>query len=450
MSQALLISNDDIINDIYAANLHIYVATNVTVKPNHEQAIKLLEQNPNVDLIICLARIENENTAQEIINYLENKKSNLNMIVIGNEENLPNNCISVSAKYDIRNIVRNAAKFLEITAKDMSELTVPDYFPVPVTLFKNMSKAGCNVYYQVKKSPEETDYVKIFNAGSKIDLDVEKYINQGVSKFYVPALERLNFINQASDTIVERLNSSETTNDEKIELTIEGMEVVATQVTSDEAVSEEIVKISESCMKAVTQVARDVPKIRKLLEGLVSNKTKFIYLHGIMASYVSTFIIDNISWGGKGQAEKIAFVLFFHDIFLVPIFNKYPEFKNEEELLYSDKLSDQEKDLILNHAKMAGELINTFKSTPIGASTIATQHHGSTQGVGFVPKPKDDISPLAKVIIIAEDFVSELLKYDISELKEKFNQEDVINEMYGKYRNQTYRKIIDVLKTISL
>ena len=56
MSQAILISDNEIINSLYELNLRAYVATNVTIKDSFESVLRLLEESPNIDVIICFRR----------------------------------------------------------------------------------------------------------------------------------------------------------------------------------------------------------------------------------------------------------------------------------------------------------------------------------------------------------------------------------------------------------
>jgi HD-GYP domain-containing protein (c-di-GMP phosphodiesterase class II) len=184
---------------------------------------------------------------------------------------------------------------------------------------------------------------------------------------------------------------------------------------------------------------------------LVENKSNFIYKHGILASYIAAEIIKNISWGSKEQSEKVAFALFFHDIYLVPVFNKYPGAMNEEDLLFREDVEESDKQIILDHAKLAGELVKTFPRCPMGADMIVAQHHGMTGGQGFAVNYKDDISPLSKIIIIAEDItVHMLIEIEAGNRKLSVNKELIIERLEERYKNHSYRKIINAFKEVAL
>jgi hypothetical protein len=449
MSQALVVSNDLILNDIYAVNLNAYVATNITIKENADEAIKLLELNPNFDVVICFFHINGEDTALKVIQYCQSKKYEVPIIVVGSGQGLPANIPQIPAKYNIQNLLKVVAKILEISAKDMAELQVPDFFPIPLNLFAHIKICESDIFIRNKEF-ENVNYVKIGEKAKPFAFNMNEYQKKGIKCLYVPSIDRLRFINQASGHIVNQLLDPKISKEKRVDLIIEGMEFVAFQISENEQVPEEIMNTSKACLVAMNEVARQFPDVRGLLELLLKNKSKYIFLHGIIASYIAKEIIENISWGGEGQADKIAFCLFFHDLFLVPLYDKYPEFTQEEEILYSDRLNETEKDLVLNHAKMAGELIQTFKHSPIGANTLVTQHHGDTKGVGFASSFKDNISPLAKVMIIAEDFTSELLKLEPSLWKTNFNKKEVITSLREKFTRPSYQKIVDCLEQVRI
>ena len=69
MAQALLISNNEVVNDLYALNLEVYVGMNVTIKNNLEEALQLLSLNPNFNIIITLALIDGEDAGQKVYEH---------------------------------------------------------------------------------------------------------------------------------------------------------------------------------------------------------------------------------------------------------------------------------------------------------------------------------------------------------------------------------------------
>lgn len=449
MAQALLISNNEVLNDLYALNLEVYVGTNVTVKSSLDEALKLLELNPNFNIIITLALIDGRDAGLELFKFCQKSGNEAPLVVIGGQSEVAKAEVSVlPASFNVRALVRTVAKVLGITAKDMMESSVPDYYPVPTKLFYSMHRLPCQVYYRVRKNKTESDYILIGRKDESLESGVRKYIDEGVTSLYVDKMFRLEFINAASIMIINRLETENLDLEEKIEVTEQGIEIVADSLFTDKKVSAEVINISKACIQSISEVIAANHRLKNLLSSLVANKTRYAYTHSILATYVSNHIIGNISWGGESHAEKISFVLFFHDIFLIPLYNKYPELKYEEDLLFNDKLSDKEKEIVLSHAKLAGQVVQDFPRCPMGADVLITQHHGMTSGEGFAVKYKDDISPLAKVIIVAEGFVEEMMK-QVDE-KNSYNIDEIMATLKKRFNRHTYIKIIETLSTLEM
>ena len=209
--------------------------------------------------------------------------------------------------------------------------------------------------------------------------------------------------------------------------------------------------ISETCIENMQDVVKEVPQVKNLLAMLQANKSGYLYSHSILSIYVASHIINSMSWGTKEHVEKISFVFFFMDMYLAPIYLKYPDARYEEDLLFEEDLTDKEKDIILNHAQMASEAIKKFPDCAIGVDTIISQHHGMTNGVGFAINFKDDISPLAKVAIIAEAFVEDLLKEKGQKNSiDHLSIEKLIEYLEERFSKPSYHKLIETIKTIRL
>ncbi|MEX0797795.1 MAG: hypothetical protein WD025_00020, partial [Bacteriovoracaceae bacterium] len=261
----------------------------------------------------------------------------------------------------------------------------------------------------------------------------------------------LRFINKASGVVLEELKREDLSDAEKVEITSQGMGIVAEEIFETNEVSDEIAKISLACVESIQGVVQDAPKLKSLLQMLLENKSDFSYKHSVLATYIATQIIKNISWGSTEQQNKVAFALFFHDIYLTPIFRKYPDCVNEEDLLFRNDVTEAEKEVVLDHARLAGQLVKTFPRCPMGADMIITQHHGMTGGKGFAVNFKDDISPLSKIIIVAEDVAIDMLARIKSGNKKKLADKEIyLGRLKEKYRSHTYKKIIDAFESVQL
>ncbi len=447
MGQAILISDNEVVNSLYEVNLRAYVGVNVTVKTSADEAVDLLKQSPNMDAVICFDKVSGKkNIVSKIQKGLESIELDIPLIGMGLADAEIPNSILIKNKYDIKSLLQAMAKVLEVTAKEMASKAVPKYFPIPLKLFSQVNSSHCDIYFRNKKENFEYEYFKILEKDQPIGDSLQNYISEGVLHLYIDADERLRFINKASAAVVGELEREDLTSEERIEITQQGMGIVAEEIFESAELSAEIAEVSKACIASINKVCKEVPKIKGLLDMLMENQSDYCYKHSILTTFIANNIISKISWGSAEQQNKVAFSLFFHDIYLVPIYKKYPDAVTEEDLLFMEEVSEEEKNIVLDHAKMAGDLVKSFPQCPIGADMIITQHHGMTSGQGFAVNFKDDISPLSKIMIIAEEIATGMLVSLANGDKVSVNKDVIAKRLSEKYRNHTYRKVIEAFK----
>jgi response regulator RpfG family c-di-GMP phosphodiesterase len=198
------------------------------------------------------------------------------------------------------------------------------------------------------------------------------------------------------------------------------------------------------------KVVSEISSLQALVNMLMQNQEGYIYTHSMLTAYVAKHIIKHVSWGGDSHIERINFMVFFHDIYLVPVYEKYPKARAEEDLLFGEMLTNEEKELVLNHARLAGEQITKYKKCPSGVDTLIKQHHGMGNGVGFATDFSDNISPLSKLFMIAEDFSEYYLRQKYKNKSFKINLPEYLSELHLKYSKHTYKKIIEPLLTLKV
>ncbi|MFN8370944.1 MAG: hypothetical protein U0T83_10020 [Bacteriovoracaceae bacterium] len=452
MAHILIISNDDIISALYPLNINLYIGFDVTLKLSWPQAKKLLEAKPVLDLIILL-----ENDVAPLKQYLSDEKIDIPILIIGECKNPDyQKYLVVRQKYNIQDVLKTLAKYFKITAKAMSEKVVAEYYPIGVKFITNLDNATTDIFVKNAIDPLNYSFTKIVNKGEHPKKVIDYCFEQKIDTIYIPSLDRLKIVND----VTLKLLSSITTNsnlslNNKLELNEQGFELAAGNLTDTQILNEEIQELHKACLDSTKEVIKKIPGIKELLDALINNKSGHVYTHSILISFVCNHIVKNVNWGGQGHSEKLSYISFYHDLHLVQLFKDNPQYKNEEDLYHDPKISEQDKKLIQEHAKIIGEMIAKFPRIPIGADIILKQHHGATHGVGFVKNYTDDISPLAKVFIIAEAYVTEILReqnYPITDKLDfsKINKKEIIMDLNSKFKKSSYRKIIEVLDLIPI
>lgn len=450
MSRTLVVCDNEFLSVLYVMNLEVYLATSVELVTSAEAAIAVHKKKKDFDLIISLDIINKQDAFKEIDAYRGSYGVKTPLIKVGAEADLDIDAktFAVSSRYNIQSLLKKSASILNVTAKQMAELQMGDYYPISMTPIQGLSKAPCNLYYEVnsqKKMLARTD--------DAIEESLKNIKSLGVEQVYVKSSDRLVIVNNVSIKLIEKItltlkNLSGETTEKKVEVLNDGYEfAVANLFTSDE-VKQEMAEIASASSKVMTEVVKENNQLKALISTLMNNKSGYIFVHSMITSYVANHIVKNVAWGGDGQSDKINFVLFFHDIYLAPLYLKYPELKFEKSLLESPLLNAKEKDVVMNHARLAAELVVAYKRCPMGADILIKHHHGMKKGSGFATKYPEDLSPLSKVLLVAEAFVE--LFVEITDKKQKPEMKLIIPKLIEEFSSPSYIKIVQTLVNLPL
>ncbi|MFA6236130.1 MAG: hypothetical protein WC635_02290 [Bacteriovorax sp.] len=450
-SKTLIVSDNEILNQLYIINFEVYLATEATLVLSTQKAQELILTGQQFDLIITMNMINGLDSAAFLSDFLIDNDIKIPLLVIGNPSREIPDITIVQSSYHLKNLLSSSARLLGVTAKSMASMEVPEYFSVSTSFLIRLKDAPCPVYLQIKKSSDEPTFVMVAKKGSNLNAVIKKFESEGIDNLFVNRQDRLLIINQISAVLCDFIKSTEKLGmTEKSAALEEGFDFVAKDFSQSPAATAEIINIANACTKVMQEMTKEAPGLKALLGILDNNKNGYIYTHSMLSAFIASHIVKHVSWGGEGHLEKINFVLFFHDIMLAPIYLQHPTLKYEEDLLFSEALSEKEKEIVLNHARLAAELIITYRRAPMGADLLIKQHHGMTNGVGFAIDFKDDISPLSKIVLISEAFVEEYMKGKDEDKDFQIDVKKIVQQLSDKFKKSTYKKIIETLETLRL
>ena len=204
-------------------------------------------------------------------------------------------------------------------------------------------------------------------------------------------------------------------------------------------INEETVGLAKKNIAAISETAKRNNQLSKLLERLTSNKASYLYKHTQILTYVSFHIIHNIDWGNSEQEEKISFIAFFHDLALE---NDEQCQINSTRELKNSTLSDEKKTLVEKHAQISAEYITKFPHAPMGADQIIRQHHGQLHGLGFSDNYGANMTPMAIVFIVAEEFTRMIIA------NPDITLEEILKELRVVFTTNRFLKFVEKLETI--
>jgi hypothetical protein len=130
--------------------------------------------------------------------------------------------------------------------------------------------------------------------------------------------------------------------------------------------------------------------------------------------------------------------------------DKQAQIKSKDELRRAE-FDTREKNLVEKHAQLAAELVHKYPHAPMGADQIIRQHHGVLNGAGFSDHFGANLSPMAIVFIIAEEFTRIIIQSEAALLNghQSLNSRVMIQELKTTFPTARFQKIIDLLETIT-
>lgn len=432
MALTLLVENNPKMIEIYLINLATYVGLEVIIAKNRTEAEAILKERP-LDLIICRAKIGPEEVAMALGETLTSQAISTPLFVIGHglypaiaHGTLPNGL-------DLRGVIKGAASALGITAQQMVQKKVDDDFPVPARYFEWIHHPICGVF-----SKDETGTLSLLCPALA---RLERSLWKDRDFLYVAKLDRLKIVDQITAELVGRLEDKELNPDEKIQAGASNYGLLS-QKLLDLGLNEETIALAQKNMVSLRRNVKAYPKLGLLLQRMLSNQAGYLYRHTQIVTYVSLHLVRNIDWGTPEQEDKIAFIAFFHDIALES--DAQAKIHTKEELRTCG-LPVREKTLVDKHAQVAAELVHRYPHAPMGADQIIRQHHGMLNGIGFSDHFGANLSPMAIIFVVAEEFTRILLKKENT----PFTGQEVVRELRESFPTSRFQKIIDSLEQLS-
>jgi hypothetical protein len=445
MHKIFFLTKQNSYKEIYSINFKVYLNCETQFLSSKNLASLSTDKIPEQALFFIDATTTDEDLDLVITKNNEAYKDKITILSNDREYNFPDhyNIVPIPNALDVKLIIKTSAQIFSLSASEMVNLKVPDYYPMPRKIFKFLDQTPCNVY--IKK---DAGYTLLWGENSKISK--EEYF-QYVTKrtFYVPAMDRLKLLSYANPFLMDQAKeNSRSTDPEEIKIIESTINELATSFSKNPEVNEEIIALSENCMNEIDLCLEKQMDFHSLFELLKSNMNHYIHVHGILGSFIARKILESQEWATHEHIEKISYSFFFQDLLLVPIYLENEELQTETELFLNLEQSRYEKDTILYHARNTSEIIQQFPNAPLGVESVIIQHHGSPTGFGLVPNPQDNISPLAKIIVVAERFVEESYQYLTQNNFTPEIKQSIIEKMKKNFSKRSYQKLINTLEQL--
>lgn len=439
MAQTILVETNEELRKIYSLNLLTFVGTDVITRDSAEDAISILRILPEISLIITRAKIDDENTALQIYHYIKNEDLQTSLIVLGACPELSSQVICLNEPVNWENVVRVAATQLGVTLEQMTKRIQPDYVPVGLHFFYEIQKSPCDVYIRIKKSPTEFQFIKRIHSKDIFDNSIiKKYEDQGLQEFYISKNYIQHFTTYVTSQMIEKLEKEDLSLEDRIFTTSNARDIVSETIIKI-GLDQASIELSETSINSMVKSVRTSPEIKSLLRTLFSSKISHAYQQCHLLALICHYILSKQSWYRPDHLHILSFVAFFADITLKS--KEQMQISSLRDLLKCD-LSEEEKKAVMNHAADATRLLESHPQATEYIKTVLTQSHGKLDGIGFEDNPGENLHPLSKVFIIADNFVKILLDSDLPNKKE-----EILPLLYTRFSGASYQKIIKTLES---
>lgn len=442
--QIILIESNEVIKDLISLNIKTYLGVDVIVRASASDAVELMTILPEIDLIISAVKNGDEDSIQAISDFITENDRDIPVIVLGEDKDIPQSLKEMavaSEESDWENTIKLAAKTLGITEDVLSKTKIPDFVPISVNYFFNISTSCCDVYIRIKKGPTDFQFVKRIHQGDIFSQEViKKYCDQGLKNFYIPKEQQKNFTTFVSNKLVELLNDPKLEGDAKLEAMGNSYDIVTKEILKI-GFNSATVQLTESIVSNIMETFKNEEKVSPLLRKIINSRTSYIYQHSHMTAVVCSEILKNLKQDSKELHEKMSYAAFFKDISLAE--NEELAQINSFEELENANISEEQWDMVFNHALEGAVLIRHYPEAPLDIDNIIKHHHGSPNGKGFsVTGQESKFDQHSLIFIIAVEFVNELMSYKVKGGTPK----PVIEELRSKYTNPDSLLIIDALE----
>ena len=393
--------------NIFNINMNVFVGSDVIVRRSYAEAIELLKNIVNINLIITVDKIGDVEVAKALHTWLGENKVETALIILTKDKGYELYGTVIDPELDIKDIIAICAKLLGISQKEMNRDIISEFYAIPTFYFSLLETCCCDIFRRSSGSGEPGDavYFKVFDANKKLDKnEIEKLMKSNMKSLYVLTGMRKKFVNYFTEKIIKKMKEAQT-EDKKFQSLEGAREVIAHQIQKY-GITEDTVKIADTAVAETFKAISNISDFKNFIKFISTNASSYIFKHSQIATYISYHIIDHMEWGTSEQKQKLTFDTFFHHIVFTD--DKLAKIHGQEELNHAD-LDKSEKDLILRHAVLAAEITQKYPRYPMGADIIIKQHHGTYNGIGFNQSPGTDLSPLTAVFMIAEEFSRILL-----------------------------------------
>lgn len=432
----LLAEDNDEIRDLYSLHLeNIFDSVEVIEAISGNQAISILEQNNNFDIIISDFRMENGSGA-DLYFFVKEKQIDLPFLLFSSDElssiiELPNFIEDRDKNYYLNKPCRSkefSDLIKTIAQKYVANIDVSDsdYKKVRLLYFLRYNTSLCDIYIKINGKK----FVKIISKkDSYTRLVIYKFVQKKQKFLYIKASDYKMFSSSLYKTpfLIEDKSLS---NEYIVDTSTATMEIIH-DLVSTLGINERVIKLVDATFNQIEKNLKEDKDLYKLLNKFRGRKG-YLYDHSYMCAYVCEVLCKEMNWTSIETKTKLFYASILHDVSLTDDIVE----SNQQDANTLNEDSKHKLDQYHAHPMYVAEIVRNSKMVPANIDTIIAQHHENPEGNGF-PRGLNAhvMSQLACVFNVAHAFVTEMYTIEFDETL--FN--DTLVAMNDRFSIGNYR-----------
>jgi hypothetical protein len=428
----LLNCHDINLGSIYTFGLPLLLGIPVLWATSEKEAEEFIKEDQyHIKLIISFWKKETTSEEEALFDFFEDLEIRIPLIGVGPIPNALRSLYEVQNPANLSEVGDLSHKILETTPPDQKDV-VPVFLVNIIHLYK---QAPFSLY--LDKEKKDT----YLNKNDTIPPDDNKPL-------FIDYQESKELFSRQSMDFLKSDNSGRADTKASSEFLEMGLNSLIDQAIKNGNHLDSTDGLFKQCRICLENIVEKEKSVESMIEVLLENKNSYHYCHMVANQYVSRKMLKAFTWGSEEIVELISYVGIFQDMYTANYYNHNPDLELEEDLIYSEEVPDTDKELLLNHAKLAAEFVALDPQAPKGASEIILHHHGMPDGVGFSMNKSAFLSPVEKLLVVAESFVEEYWRFRKEGRKTKSS--DIIKILSHNFTHKSYKPFLDSLNLVSL
>lgn len=454
----LYAEDEEVLRELYALQIEALVNCDIIEVSSGEEAIKALQNDPSIGLVLSDYRMPNGN-GDIIYQYLIDNKRNIPFYLISTYE--PSDCPGMEnfSKDNPQNAYfsKPIKNFKEMAEKikialehpiapsnesqpveKIAQENIPDYCKVKLPRFLRFNNSNCPIYIKLS----DNKFVKLINKEDLYDTDlIEKYAKKNVDYFYISGTDFIEFVNYYKTILESSIKKDEHASVGQIIDTHLATVSFIHEMVTNVGVTPQVVEIVNQTASAAISFIKKNKDIFQYLDVILKRQS-FLFEHSLMTAYLAASIAQEMDWMTDATMEKLCVTALLHDVTLDDSINAPLEQVIEK---IPDNLPKKDRDMIFGHPISASNLVRGKEGLPPDIDWIILCHHERPDGSGYPRGLKaDQIPPLACVFILAEIFSRRL--YNKTANPESIEQ--FAKELSSHFARGNFKKALEGLQAV--